>query len=235
MSEVNAQNIERLLNAKWPYQQLKISGNVKVDIPGKFLPGVKLTIYNEQDEKIWINGQVAIMNAGRALATPEKFQAYEKLNKTYVDEDYNFVNDLLGVNFVDYSALEKMLLGRAFLPIDFEDSALNITDSLIQIRSLSPMVIQHEGKTYSYDTEFQFDEKLNLQKVQIVDNTESRDLIIEYGNRAKFENLNLPTIVKISINDTKPKTITLNYNNFDSNSMDTPFRIPSGYEKRIIQ
>ncbi len=235
MDKVTKENLAALLEQEMPYKQIKISGNVKLDIEGKYIPSVKLTIYNEKSEKIWMNGQVAILNAGRALATPERFQAYEKLNKTYIDEDYAFINDLLGVNFIDFESLEKLLLGKPFTPIDWDNSQVDISEEKITIKSLEPISISLDGIVYEYFVDLQFDGQLNLIKVLVEDQTHNKGVEINYENHTEYMNMNLPKLVNINVIDNKPKQITLEYNNFDNQKMNTPFTIPSGYEKRIIQ
>ncbi len=235
MDKVTKENLSQILNQDIAYKQLKISGNVKANINGSSLPGVKLTIYNEKGKEIWINGQVALMSAGRALATPEKFQAYEKLQKTYVDENYDFINDLLGVNFIDYEALEKLLLGKVFVPINLDRSDIKIDDRAIVIIPKDPIEVSLKGKKYSYSSHLEFDSQLNLTKVEVEDEKNDRTLTINYDERENYDSINLPKVVKIDIKDKKPKTITLNYNSFDDKPMEVNFKIPSGYTKREIK
>ncbi len=235
MDAVTKENIAELLEKEMPYSQIKISGNVKLDIEGKYIPSVKLTIYNERSQKIWMNGQVAILNAGRALATPEKFEAYEKLNKTYIDEDYDFINNLLGVNFIDYESLEKLLLGKPFTPINWKKSKIDISEEAISIKSLEPITISMDGKVYEYFVDLHFDGQLNLSKVLVEDKIHTKGVEIIYQNHTEFNNMMLPKLVNINVIDTKPKNITLEYNNFDNQKMETPFNIPSGYKKRTIK
>ncbi len=235
MDKITRENVASLINQDLPFSQIKINGNVKVDIPAKYLPGVSLTIYNEKGKKIWINGQVAIMNAGRMLATPEKLEAYEKLNKTYVSEDYNFVNQLLGVDFINYHSLEKLLLGKPFIPIDWRNSKVDISESQITIKADKPLIIELEDRKYAYFIDLTFDGQLNLQNVLLRDEASDRSVDIKYENRIEFQQMNLPQSVKIIIKDKKPMNITLNYNKFDDRQMDTPFSIPSNYKKRDIK
>ena len=49
------------------------------------------------------------MSQARANITPAGIKAYEKINKTYIDSNFDYINNLLKVNFIDYSALQNLL------------------------------------------------------------------------------------------------------------------------------
>ena len=59
---------------------------------------------------------IPFMSQARANITPAGIKAYEKINKTYIDSNFDYINNLLKVNFIDYSALQNLLLGKTFIP-----------------------------------------------------------------------------------------------------------------------
>ena len=61
------------------------------------------------------------MSQARANITPAGIKAYEKINKTYIDSNFDYINNLLKVNFIDYSALQNLLLGKTFIPVNEKD------------------------------------------------------------------------------------------------------------------
>ena len=102
------------------FDNLKITSRVNAET-GQFIPTIDGTFYIENNKKIWINFSFLFMSQARALATPNGIKAYEKIKKTYIDSDFSYLNNLLKVNFVDYNALQKLLLGKTFIPVNDKD------------------------------------------------------------------------------------------------------------------
>lgn len=90
------------------FDQIKIDSKVKVET-GSFVPTLDATIYIENDKKVWMNLRALFINAARGIATPEGIKGQDKINKTYIDSDFDYLNNLLNVNFIDYKSLEKIL------------------------------------------------------------------------------------------------------------------------------
>lgn len=232
---MNVETLFQYLEQEPKYARLKIKGSVDVIQNGKSYPRVSITLYNEKDSKIWINGNVSILNVLRGLATQEKLQAYEKINKTYIDENYEYVNQLLGVNFIQFQSLQNMLMGRVFTPIQFKNSQLEIEGDLLHLSDIEPLTVLYKGEEYHYRQDLYFDAAFNLNKVIVKDLDHQKELTIEYFNRQNFNDLSLPTQVKIFLKDTKNVDITLNYSSFEDSSMDTPYTVPEGYKVRTLK
>jgi hypothetical protein len=64
------------------------------------------TIYIETDKKIFESMRAFFINAARGIITPEGIKAMDKYNKTYIDSDFDYLNNLLNVNFIDYKHLK---------------------------------------------------------------------------------------------------------------------------------
>jgi hypothetical protein len=88
------------------FDQIKIDSKVRVET-GSYVPTLDATIYIENDKKVWMNLRALFINAARGIATPEGIKGQDKINKTYIDSDFDYLNNLLNVNFIDYKALEK--------------------------------------------------------------------------------------------------------------------------------
>ena len=98
------------------FQQVKINSKINVET-GNFVPTLDATIYVENGQKIWMNLVAVIVNIARGTATNEGIKGYEKWNKTYIDSDFTYLNNLLNVNFIDYNALQNLILGKTFIPV----------------------------------------------------------------------------------------------------------------------
>jgi len=99
------------------FEQIKIDSKVRVET-GSYVPTLDATVYIENDKKVWMNLRALFINAARGIATPEGIKGQDKINKTYIDSDFDYLNNLLNVNFIDYKSLEKILLGRTFVKIN---------------------------------------------------------------------------------------------------------------------
>ena len=102
------------------FESLKITSKVNAETD-KFIPTIDGTFYIENDQKIWANFSFLFMSQARANITPTGIKAYEKINKTYIDSNFDYINNLLKVNFIDYSALQNLLLGKTFIPVNEKD------------------------------------------------------------------------------------------------------------------
>lgn len=91
------------------FESIKISSKIDAET-GQFVPTLDATFYIENNQKVWINLQALFINMARGIATPSGIKGYEKVNKTYIDSDFSYINNLLKVNFIDYNSLQ---IGRA--------------------------------------------------------------------------------------------------------------------------
>ncbi len=61
-----------------------------------------------------MNLRALFINVARGIATPEGIKGQDKVNKAYIDSDFDYLNHLLNVNFIDYKSLEKNFTGENF-------------------------------------------------------------------------------------------------------------------------
>ena len=75
------------------FTQLKMNSSINVQSETSGLPVLDATIYIENGQKVWLNIAV-FLNMARGIATPEGIKGYEKYNKTYIDSDFYYLNNL---------------------------------------------------------------------------------------------------------------------------------------------
>ena len=138
------------------FEQIKITSKVNVET-GSFIPTLDATIYIEKDKKVWMNLQAFIITVARGIATPEGIRGQDKTSKTYIDSDFDYLNNLLNVNFIDYKSLEKILLGRTFVKIN--DSQFTLTQNAQGFKMTSNVnqKIVTDEKTREYKIELNYD------------------------------------------------------------------------------
>ena len=204
------------ITKKSDFDALKITSKIDAEV-GKFVPTIHATIYIENNQKIWMNMSALFMNVGRGIATPRGLKAYEKLSRTYIDSDFSYLNNLLKVNFLDYSSLQNLLVGKVFFPVN---------------EPITAQKVNINGKTSEYLTEFRFSNELNLTKVSLKDTKTADNLELFYDNWVDINGMKLPKNVKIVIKGKKTDQILIENTKFDFSRMETPYSVPNNYKKR---
>lgn len=216
------------------FEQIKISSKVNVET-GSFIPTLDAVIYIEKDKKVWMNLQALLFTVARGIATPEGIKGQDKTSKTYIDSDFDYLNNLLNVNFIDYQSLERILTGRTFVKIN--DSQFTLTRNAQGFRMVSNtnQKIVTDEKTREYKIVLQYDTNYDLLNVSLKDVLSPDELEIAYSNWEEINAIRLPRNVKIIIKGSKSSQILLENTKFDFSRMDTPYSVPSSYKKIEIQ
>ncbi len=216
------------------FAQLKINSRVDVET-GKYIPTLDATIYIEKDQKVWMNIIAVFLNVGRGIATPDGIKGYEKWNKTYIESDFSYLNNLLQVNFIDFASLQNLLIGKAFIPLNEKDFKVTKNASGYQIISNKAVQFQNNGKTSEYEVSLNYSGTFDLMQVNFNNVKSAERLEISYDNWITFENMRLPQNVKLMIKGTKTSQILLENTKFESSKMETPYSVPNNYTKTEIK
>lgn len=214
------------------FTNLKIKASADIE-SGNSYPAINLTLYFEKNEQIWANASL-LLPLARASIKPSGFKMYERINKTYIDSDFDYVKNLLKINFIDYQNIENLLLGKLFFPVNKGDYDFSINNNNYILTSSKPIKIGKDGEARSFAIQITYDSNFNLKEVILEDKNSQSLLKLNYGDYVNFENTILPKNIKIFIKDKKETKISLDYNKFESIKMDTPFEIPKGYVQRKI-
>ncbi len=216
------------------FDQIKISSKVNVET-GSFVPTLEATTYIENDKKVWMNLRAVFLNVARGIATPEGIKGQDKVNKTYIDSDFEYLNNLLNVNFIDYKSLEKILLGRTFVKIS--DSQFTLTQNAQGYKMTSNInqKIVTDEKNREYKIVLQYDTNYDLLSVNLKDVLSPDELEISYSGWEEYEGIRLPKNVKIIIKGSKSSQILMENTKFDFSRMETPYSVPSSYKKIEIK
>mgnify|MGYP003913241113 CR=1 FL=1 len=216
------------------FDQIKINSKVNVET-GNFIPTLDAVIYIENDKKVWMNLQAFLFTVARGIATPEGIKGQDKTSKTYIDSDFDYLNNLLNVNFIDYKSLEKILLGRTFVKIS--DSQFTLTKNMQGFKMVSNtnQKIVTDQKTREYKIELQYDTNYDLLSVNLKDVLSPDELEISYSNWDEYNGIRLPKNVKIIIKGSKSSQILLENTKFDFSRMETAYSVPSSYKKIEIK
>ena len=212
------------------FTQLKINSRISVQSDTS-LPTLDATIYIESGKKVWLNIQAFFLNMARGIATPEGLKGYEKINRTYIDSDFYYLNNLLNVNFIEFHALENLLLGKTFISVCREEYALTKNSQGYQLKSINPIEFRGDNIVSDYDISLQYSDSLDLQRITMLNYYNDDGFEVLYEDWNEFEGKRLPNNVKINIKGSKNSQIIIENTKFDSTEMQTPFKVPSNYTK----
>lgn len=216
------------------FEHVKISS--KITASDLRVSPLDATIYIENDKKIWSNITFLIIPAARAIITPEGIKAMDRYNKNYIDSDFDYLNNLLNVNFIDYKNLEKLLMGRTFMHITNSNSKIVKNSEGYQLTSITNQKIVTDEVTREYKVEMQYTEDFNLNWVKLQDVKSNDAIEIVYENWETFPNeVKLPKNVKIIIKGSKTSQILMENTKFDFSRMETPYSVPANYKKIDIK
>ncbi|AZB30915.1 DUF4292 domain-containing protein [Chryseobacterium balustinum] len=216
------------------FEHVKI--NSKITASDLRVSPLDAVIYIESDKKIWSNITFLIIPAARAIITPEGIKAMDKYNKNYIDSDFDYLNNLLNVNFIDYKTLEKLLMGRTFMSITNSNSKIVKNSQGYQLTSITNQKIVTNEITREYKVEMQYTEDFNLNWVKLQDVKSNDAIEIVYENWETFPNeVKLPKNVKIIIKGSKTSQILIENTKFDFSRMETPYSVPANYKKIDIK
>ena len=198
------------------YQQVKINSVINVQT-GSFIPSLDATIYIEKDQKIWLNVSALFFNVARGMATPNGIKGYEKWNKTYIESDFEYINKLLNVSFINYTSLQNLLTGR------------------VSLKSNKNQIIEVNGKIVQYQVSMDFFDN-NLYRLIINEvGGKNNQLSVFYENWVEMGKTRFPKNVKIIIKGEKDGQVLIENTKFDFQKMETPYSVPSNYQKVNIK
>lgn len=213
---------------------MKINSRVSVET-GNFIPTLDATIYIENGQKVWMNMVAIILNVGRGIATPEGIRGYEKWNRTYIESDFTYLNNLMNVNFIDFNSLQNLLLGRTFIPVNEKDFVLTKNAQGYNLSSTKNLRIENKDKISEYAVSLDYSADFDLMRVNLNETKTGDNLEITYADYEYFENMKMPKNVKIIIKGAKTSQILMENTKFDSSRMDTPYSVPNNYTKTEIR
>lgn len=199
-----------------------LSGRVKIDYSdGESSQGVTVSLRMKKDQVIWLSAPLSVV---KIMITPDKVQFYNKLDNTYFDGDFSYLEDLLGTK-LDFQMVQNLLLGQAVVDLKDQKYYAAAVSDQYQLKAVNQSDI--------YKTLFLLEPvnfKITLQ--QISQPSLLRMLSIRYKNYQKVNGKILPNEIEIKAVDKEHKNqIDIEYNNvvFDR-ELNFPFSIPSGYK-----
>ncbi|WP_281636849.1 DUF4292 domain-containing protein [Flavobacterium marginilacus] len=212
---------------KIDFKTLYIKSSVKYE-DEKQSQNLSAEIKIKKDEQILVSIRFLGITMAKALITPVSVSYYEKLNGTYFEGDFSTLSKWLGTD-LDYNKVQNMLIGQTLDDLTKGKYQDSLIDQSYRLEDLA------DSNTKKY---FFFDKDLFLlNKQEISQTSENRNIEILYSNYKKYNENQLPADIGINAVQEKGKTsIDLEYNNITINEeLNFPYSVPSGYKRILIK
>jgi hypothetical protein len=183
---------------------------------------INITYRIEKDKAIWLSAKVmGLLPVAKVYITPDRFQYYEKINRTYFDGDFSMAEQYLGVE-VNFENLQNLLIGRPMYPLKknqmlYNDNAYVFLQNIKSILAYSATI-----------EEKQFD-----MTSQALRTEKNESLEVDYSRFQTVDKKRFPSkLVLTAKNNDETVWIDIDYRSvvFDE-SLSFPFSIPSNYER----
>ena len=182
---------------------------------------ISITYRIEKDKAIWMSAKVmGLLPVAKVYITPDRFQYYEKINRTYFDGDYAMAEEFLGVE-VNFENLQNLLIGRPMYALK-KNEMLYDNNTYVFLQNIKSIL------AYSAI----IDEKQFEMKSQSLRNQNNESLDVEYNRYQSVDRQKFPSSIKLTARkDDEIVLIDIEYRSvvFDED-LSFPFSIPNNYE-----
>ncbi len=185
--------------------------------------GVSLRM--EKDKAIWLSAPLGVV---KAMITPGRVSFYNKLENNYFDGSFEYLSKLLGTD-LDFKKVQNLLLGEALYDLRDDKYEVSVNSSAYELKPV---------KTFDlFKTLFTVNPgNFKLASQQISQPLQKRLLEIRYKDYQEKNKKIVPNNVGIlAIDNNQRNVIDIEYRNIEFNTkVSFPYKIPSGYEKIVL-
>lgn len=208
-----------------PADLLSIKGKMsyKVDQNQQSL-GLSFRI--KKDSMIWMTGDFLGLTVIKAIITPNRVAFYNKVEKKYFDGDFEYIENLLGVE-VNFKMLQSLIVGDAIFPVN-EDYRYKLEENAHVFYHT-----RHDPNTLLKNSIHFYNETFRPKKEVIEHLLGEVNVEISYPVYKEFEHFFLPASTIISVNNYDDiSELILLYNKIEQvENLSFKFEIPEGYSK----
>jgi len=183
---------------------------------------IAITYRIEKDKAIWMSAKVmGLLPVAKVYITPNRFQYYEKINKTYFDGDFSMAEEFLGVE-VNFENLQNLLIGKPMYELKRNQMLYN-DEAYVFLQNISSIL------AYSAT----IDNRRLQVKSQSLQNSNNESLKVEYVRFQTIDTQKFPSkLLMTAKKDKEVVLIDLEYRSvvFDE-ELSFPFSIPTNYER----
>ncbi|MFO8088103.1 MAG: DUF4292 domain-containing protein [Bacteroidales bacterium] len=221
-------------NIQYQYLDAKIAGEATLLGGSNRFKG---TMRMQKDSVIWISLSPGFgFEVARVLMTPDSLMFLNRLNKTFLKEDYKALRELVGFE-IPFSALQNLLIGN----LPEMGSALNWqADTLNGMHTLKEKMQAKSNQVYELPLEQKFFIAPDIFRIrQIIVNInkpQNRQVIFEYVGKLETEQNDFPKRIFGTIKQEDTKTFEFTYKNVSfEKKQQFPFSVGSNYKQLQVK
>jgi len=231
--------VTKLKKHELKFQQFSARFNVSYSVENKNTSvSGSLRIYH--DSIIWISITPALgIEAVRFMLTPDSIKYINRLNNTYLTQDFAFVNQLLNKT-LDYDMAQSFLLGNDFSLYDSNSFKASVENQQYKLNTIN------RRKLRSYVRKSEDDISIPIQSIWLDPVTfkiskvllkeaerDSRRFLATYEEFEDIDGILIPSELDFKVETVDKKIrILISYSKMQINQEQTyPFRIPESYSE----
>jgi len=188
------------------------------------------------DSAIWVSIAPGLgIEVARALITPDSVKFINRLNSSFFNGNFSYINDLLQID-VNYYMIQAIFLGNTYLHYSVENYQGGIENGFLFLSTLKKRKIKKENElntpsVLTQEIYYNPDYK-KVNRMEIQDYRPVRKFSARYPSYESVDGINIPKELLINAQASKNVAIELSYSRSIINKpLNTPFTIPQGYEQ----
>ncbi|MDQ3192000.1 MAG: DUF4292 domain-containing protein [Bacteroidota bacterium] len=214
-----------------------ISSKFAVEITeGKDKTSFKANYRAKKDSVIWVSISPALgIEVARAIITKDTVKFMNRMNSTYFEGDFNYINNTFGVD-LDFDMLQSVLTGNAFASYE-EDEFKSFVDkehyllSTMRKRKLRKSLQKNDSLNLTAQSIWLEPKTYKISKFGIYDFSTNNNLEVFYSNFALVESQLFPFNIFFTLTGDHPVQINIQYSKVANDTPQSfPFTIPEKYE-----
>lgn len=193
----------------------------------KRVQNLTVTLRLQKDSLIWMNASFLGISMARALITPEKFQYYEKIDKTYFEGDFSILSRWLGTE-LNFYQLQSLLLAEPIVPLGSTPFRAKLQENLYRVDTKDAannwlMMLLLRPDTFKTASQ------------QIIRRDKNQMVTAHYTAFQNVSGIIFPEKLAITATEKQERIIIdLQYDRPEINHrLNVPFTVPSGYTKLV--
>jgi hypothetical protein len=203
-----------------------LTGKLRIEFSdGETSQSLGVSLRMEKDKAIWLSAPLGVV---KAMITPGRVSFYNKLENNYFDGSFEYLSSLLGTD-LDFQKVQNLLLGEALFDLREERYEVSVNSSSYELKPIRSVDL---FKTFFTVNPGNF----KLASQQISQPLQKRLLEIRYKDYQEKNKKIVPNNVGIlAIDKNQRNVIDIEYRNIEFNTrVSFPYKIPSGYEKIVL-
>ncbi len=189
------------------------------------------------DSIIWVSVTPALgIEAARLYITHDSVKTINRIDKTFIKSDYDFINTWLGTDF-DFEMVESLLTGNDFTYYDNDKFKARIDNREYNLTTFNRMKIKKYVRKSKENLRVLLQdiwldpETFKITRTNVREIKDNRKLNVTYSDFRGINNQISCNKIIFEVQDKNPIKITVKYSKITLDEPQTfPFKIPAGYK-----